>query len=478
MSEKKASRQPLAAGYTPPDLLTHMEKGERILLAFSGGADSSALLDLLIRGGFAVECAHLDHMIRGAEAERDALFCASAAERYGVPVHIEHVDVPASARRHGEGLEEAARRERYAFFGRVMSERGIRLLATAHNADDNLETMLLRLARGCGARGMCGIPPVRALGGGRLAVRPILGMTKAEVLEYCRAGNIGFVFDSTNSNVEYSRNRLRARVLPELLAINPAAAAAAARLAANLRADCAYLDSLADGFVSAECRDGSVPAARLAGLARPVAARVVSRMYTDAGGTMAEEGHISAVLSILGSDEKKQISMPGGIVCTLSGGRLSFCFGADVNTKRVLPDGIYPLAEGITRLPGGFEVVIGVMPDDSFKNINIIYKVSTKAHLYADRIKGALYARPRRPGDRILQGGMHKSLKKLYCDKKIPEELRAELPVICDGDGVLWVPFVGARDGAAARDGTVGMTVAVRLAEDTKTYGYPEDNIK
>ena len=123
------------------------------MLAFSGGADSSALLDMLLRSGFTVECAHLDHMIRGAEAERDREFCAAVCRERGVPIHTECVDVPASARERGEGLEEAARRERYAFLERVMTARGIRLLATAHNADDNLETMLMRLTRGCGSYG-------------------------------------------------------------------------------------------------------------------------------------------------------------------------------------------------------------------------------------------------------------------------------------------------------------------------------------
>lgn len=458
-------------GFIPPDMLTEMKKGERILLGFSGGADSSALLDLLTSAGFEVECAHLDHMIRGDEAKRDADFCVAAAERYGVPIFVGHVDVPASAREHREGLEEAARRERYAFFERVMSERGIRLLATAHNADDNLETMLMRLARGCGARGMCGIPPVRELGGGRLAVRPILGMTKSRVIDHCRARGIEYVSDSTNSDLDYFRNRIRARVLPELRVINPAASAAAARLAANLRADCEYLDSLADDFIAAERRDGAVPAARLAALARPVAARVTERLYLQAGGTMAEEVHISAVLSLLGSSGTRRVSMPGGITAVLSGGALSFVRQGEEEI-RILPDGIYPLSEGVNSLPGGFEVVIGTADNDGGENINIIYKVSTKAIFSADKIKGALYARPRRPGDRIFQGGMHKSIKKLYCDKKIPTGLRAALPIICDEDGVLYVPFAGARDSAAAAD---GIQIAVRLAGDGKTYGYPED---
>lgn len=464
---KSTARAELPAGFVPPWELAAMEKGERVLLAFSGGADSSALLDMLMHAGAAVECAHLDHMIRGAEAERDAEFCARAAERYGVPIHIGHADVPASAKAHGEGLEEAARRERYAFFERVMSERGIRLLVTAHNADDNLETMLLRLARGCGARGMCGIPTVRRLGGGREVVRPMLGMTKAQVLEYCREREIPFVYDSTNGDVEYSRNRLRALVLPELRRINPAVEEAAARLAANIGADCAYLDSLADGFAAAHCADGTAPARELYDLPAPVARRVIRRLCDENGVTMAEEKHISALLAALGEDAAKSFSLPGGVRASVSDGVLRFSHGAA--EAAVLPDAEYPLKCGSNPLPGGFSVDIYDAEHGKSENINIIYKVSTKTYLYTDKIKGALFARPRRPGDRIVMGGMHKSLKKLLCDKKVPLGIRGILPVICDGDGILYVPFVGARDGAApaasaAHEGTLAVTV--RLAAD------------
>lgn len=477
MSRKKSSAA-LPGGYTPPDMLVPMKKEERILLAFSGGADSSALLDMLLRSGFTVECAHLDHMIRGAEAERDREFCAEVCRERGVPIHTECVDVPASARERGEGLEEAARRERYAFFERVMTARGIRLLATAHNADDNLETMLMRLTRGCGARGMCGIPPVRGLGGGRTVVRPILGVTKAEIHSYCRERGIRFVYDSTNDDVDYSRNRLRARVLPELRRINPAADAAAARLAANLRADCAYLDALAGKFIKENLHDGSLPTAKLAEEASPVSSRVVRLLAADAGCGMPEETHISAVLAALGAHGRKRISLPGGVDAVLADGRLSFARSGTDDGSRVLPDGIYPLREGGNPLPGGFSVTLGDTGTPGGENINIIYKVSTKTHLSADKIKGALYARPRRAGDRILLGGMHKSLKKLFCDKKIPSCLRAAIPVICDGEDVIYVPFIGVRDGAEAKYAGSAVSVTVRLDGGPETYGYPEDDTK
>ncbi len=454
----------LPKGFVSPISLAGCGAGDRVLLALSGGPDSSALLDMLISAGVSVECAHLDHMIRGEAARRDAEFCRSLGVRYGVPVHVGQADVPASARLHGEGLEEAARRERYAFLSRVMRERGIRVLVTAHNADDNLETLLLRLVRGSGARGMCGIPPARTFDGDLVVVRPILGVTKAEILDYCAARGIGFVKDETNDDIEYSRNRLRALVLPELRRINPAAAEAAARLAASLREDCDHLDALAEDFVARRCSGGRAPAAELYGLPAPVSHRALARLYLSAGGTMAEEKHIRLMLDACGRG-CGAVDLPGGVRAAVKDGYISFFRVGDAAAEQ-LPEEMLRLREGENALPGGCTVIIGQISREKYENINIIYKVSTKIRLNADKIKGVLYARRRLPGDRILQNGMHKSVKKLFCDKGIPPALRGRLPVICDDGGILFIPFIGARDGAAAgRDDPV-LLAAVALPGD------------
>ncbi len=477
MKENGSPRLP--QGFARPSDMVEMAEGEAVLLALSGGADSSALLDMLCQSGCAVECAHLNHMIRGAAADRDEDFCRSAAESRGLPFYSERVDIPRIARECGEGLEAAARRERYAFLERVMSRRGIRILITAHNADDNLETMLLRLARGCGARGMCGIPPVRELSGGRLVLRPMLGVTKAEVLHYCRERKIEYVTDETNSDTDYSRNRVRANILPELWAINPAASAAAARLGAELREDCEYLDRQARQFIadnavsparqtprSAPSR--GVPTAALSTLPRPISARVLRMLYdVVATDSMLEARHISRLLELVselssGGDTtecRRLMSLPGGCMAVTVGGLFMITAARDeAGGGEILPDGIYPLTDGKNPLPGGFSVFIAgntVAESENGKNINIIYKVATKTHLSADKIKGTLFARPRRSGDRILMGGMHKSLKKLLCDCGVPREDRARLPIICDEGGVAFVPFVGVRDDLRADRGEV-----------------------
>lgn len=466
----------LPRGFTPPCVMTHLSEDETVLLAFSGGADSSALLDMLLGIGCRVECAHLEHGIRGETSERDARFCVERAGVLGVPIHVERVDVPRVAKERGEGLEEAARRERYEFFSRVMRERGIRLLITAHNADDQLETLLLRLTRGSGARGMCGIPPIRELGEGRLVLRPMLGVSKSEVLEYCDARGIPYVTDETNDDVEYSRNRIRARVIPELRRINPAVAAAAGRLANGAREDCEYLDSLADGFLS-DLENGETPTCELSALARPISRRVMEKLYARAGGVMLEEKHYAELFKLLTDaprcHRERRLSLPAGVCAVITHDRLKFVSSTEAERmtaeKEELPAGEnFSLFDGENLLPGGSTVTIGANIGEKLENINFVYKVSTKTLLNTDKIKGNLYARRRAAGDVILHGGMHKSIKKLFCDRGIVPDARVVLPLICDDDGVVYVPFIGVRDGMAY-DGT-GECTSVMVALPTERY--------
>ena len=173
-----------------------------------------------------LEAAHLNHMIRGDEAERDENFCRETAERLGVRLYVRRRDVPALAIT-GGSIEEVARRERYSFFDDICrNSKPKTLVATAHNADDNLETVLFNLMRGSGLRGMCGIPPIRD---GKY-IRPLLTFSGEEVRGICRTDGIPFVFDSTNAETDYTRNRIRQRIVPELRAVAPTVESAALRM--------------------------------------------------------------------------------------------------------------------------------------------------------------------------------------------------------------------------------------------------------
>ena len=218
--------------------------GARVLCAVSGGADSMCLLHLLLQaapeGGFQVEAAHFNHGLRGDEAQRDEEFVRAQCVRWQVPLTVGRGDVGDFARREGQTIEEAARTLRYAFLEERAQAAGCTHIATAHNADDNLETLLLHLVRGAGLHGLAGIPPRR----GKL-IRPLLAVSRREIEAYLTEHGIPHVEDSTNTDAAYARNRLRHQVIPILRALNPRLSEHTAQTMGFLRSDNDYLNAQA-----------------------------------------------------------------------------------------------------------------------------------------------------------------------------------------------------------------------------------------
>ncbi len=437
----------LPRAFTPPTDLTGLPEDTPILVAYSGGADSSALLHMMSaygrQTGAPIYAAHVNHGIRGEEADRDEQFCIDTARALGVELFVCHANVPKEAKTRGESVETAARRIRYDFFDRIMKEREIPLLVTAHNADDNLETILHHLIRGSGLGGICGIPPCRACGAGTL-VRPILGITRGEILAYCECHSLSFVTDSTNTDTDYTRNKLRAKVLPALREINPSAVKNAATLSENLRADELCLESMTDLFLEGFREGFSVETEKLCGSPDAIVGRALRRLFSElAEGAVLESSHVEALKRLCERGvPHSSVRLPHNYEGVIEEGRLILRKFED--RPCVEPYRLSLEAGTVFISQTNCEIVIG--PSQNKKNV---YKKSILLSLDSATIKGTLIARNREAGDRIRMGGMRKSLKKLMSDKKIPLSLRTRLPVICDGDGILAVPMIGVRDGAA-----------------------------
>ncbi len=449
MKEERQNRNGFPRGFTTPHLLSKMSEDASILVAFSGGADSHALLHLLCRYskvfGARIYAAHVNHGIRGAEADRDEAFCREISQNYGVTFFCERVDVPKIAKQTGKSVELAARDERYAFFSRLMKQERIGLLAVAHNANDNLETVIYNMTRGSGLSGLCGIPVTRECDGG-LLIRPILSMTREDILDYCKEFSLDYVTDSTNADTEYTRNKIRSHIIPILKQINPSVERNVVVQSKILLGDSCLLDSLADEFLEKEALpDSSVPLHALNNCAPSIAARAIIDLYRSSFSSSLERSHVEDVISLCQKGTPhSRISLPEGAYAYIEKDSL---FIADS----------YPGSEDIQEYfieardgenfisQTNCEIVIG----STQKKINI-YKKSIQLSIDSAKINGALILRSRRPGDKILSGGMHKSVKKLMCDKKIPVDIRARLPIICDDSGIVAIPFVAVRDGCKA----------------------------
>ena len=428
-------------------LLPHLRHG--VLLAFSGGADSVFLLYVLSRlsakEGFPLRSVHIHHHLRGEEADRDAAFCERLAQALAVPHNTLHID-PYDGRALDGGLEAACRRLRYATLRRELFASGLGVIATAHHATDQLETVLHRMLRGGGARALAGIRPLH----GDL-VRPLLSLAKEEIEAALLSSHIPFVTDSTNFDKTFTRNYLRAEVLPRLARVVPHPERAVVRMTEALSHDAALLDEMAEKALSGALREGKgISAEYLRSLPEAIRRRVLVLLYEeardeDASEVAIEHTHVALLSRLLLSGRARfSLAVPNHLFARLSEG--SFCF-VRRSGKDTAEATVTPLLMGENPLPGDFTLTLLREGDTLFARCSsFLNKIDITAAISTAIIRGELYARPRREGDAYFFRGHTHSLKKLYNEKRIPLELRTVLPLLCDDDGILWMPFFPVRE--------------------------------
>lgn len=424
-----------------------LKPGEPVLVALSGGADSVALLLSLRELGYPVRACHLHHGLRGGEADRDERFCRELCAQKGVRLSVRRVDAAAYARETHESVETAARALRYAFFRETAGESKT---ATAHTADDNLETMLFHLARGTGLDGLAGIPPVRDG-----IVRPLITCTREEVEAFLAARGQGFVTDSTNLERDYTRNRIRYEAVPVLKTLNPKAATAAAGLAARLRADRAYLDGRAKELLGQAAQNGGWDVQTLAAAPAALRSRALRLLCESTGMPLHNftARHVAALEALLASaNPAAHADLPGGVIARREYHLLKIepknsAFKADYASVPVKIPFEGTLGAGAARVS-----VRAVQKNQVFyKSFNTFYAGCDTIDI------PTLVLRTRRTGDRLrlTENGGSKTLKKILIDRKIPGTQRDRLAVLADRYGVVAVQSVGMDISRTPREGGV-----------------------
>jgi tRNA(Ile)-lysidine synthase len=444
-----------------------LPRGAVVVVGVSGGADSIALLHGLRALGrdhdhpLRLHVAHLHHGIRGADADADAAFVESLAADLGLPCIRDHVDIPKLHAREPGSREELARRERYRFFERAAARCGADHIAVGHHADDQAETVLHRIVRGTGLRGLAGMAPVRTLRGveGCRLVRPLLCVTRKEILAYLESGGMAYRTDATNADRDLTRNRIRGELLPELARdYNPRVRAALVRLAEQAGGAYAFIDATAIKTLAAvivRADEGAIVlnADALARKDRMVQAEVIRRALGrfECGEQRLAFAHLDAVVTLMAERvDGGAVSLPYGITARLMGSQL--VFSVEATTPPAPVDCVVPI-----RLPGttsaepwGCAVTCTVQ--ERRGPIAALIREARAAvghweYMDRDRVVPPLVLRGRRAGDRYQPVGApgSKALADVLADAKVPVGERGRAAVLCDRDGPIWL--IGQRLG-------------------------------
>lgn len=426
-------------------------RGDKVLAAVSGGADSVCMLHILSRMKASLEfelfCAHLNHGLRGIAADNDEEFVVDLCKKLGIRVFTKKADVGAAAENEKLTVEEVGRKLRYEFFEELSKKHGFNKIATAHNKNDNAETVLMRIIRGTGIDGLAGIPCVRGDG----VIRPVLNISRYEIEEYCRENGLEFCTDATNADDDYTRNKIRNQLIPYLeREFNPGVSDALVRLAETAEEDAEFINGYAKRLYTrlGNPLPSKKPAAlhinSLKMLEKSIAVRLVKLAANDAQrGIKLSKKHIDEIFGILDKGTGASIDLPQNLKAQISYGWLTFIGEAE----SVLPQ--LKAGEFFTEIAPGqsvFAESVGKEITLKIENPKDYRCAANEIAADLDKIgRRPLFLRNRRGGDRIVwfSDGRTKKIKNVFIDEKIPKSDREKIPLLCTGDEV--VAIVGSR---------------------------------
>ncbi len=413
-----------------------LRQGEKVVLGVSGGADSIAMLyalNELIEYGLDLIVAHLNHGIRGEEAKRDADFVKETAKKLGITFVYGEVDTIKYKEEHGLSLEDAARTLRYKFFDQVISKHYATKLATAHTMDDQAETVLMRLIRGSGSRGLSGIPPFS-----NNIIRPLIETSRSDIEEYLRSKGIKWVEDSTNESDEHLRNKIRQELIVELEKYNPQIKDTLSRTAEILRAEDEFITSQAlMHFEGTFKQNGSELIGDLEiykNIDKPIRFSLLRVAIEKSSSSLKNisSTHIVSVDDFLLSETTSgEVELPGENLVIK--GYDSFLFTKKSEYEREFSYLIQ--SEGKWGFPE-LEVEVSIAQSDTLEEDD-----ESVAFFDPQSVEFPIEVRNFKPGDRFCPLGMRdsKKLQDYFTDIKLPKFLRSRVPVFCTKGEIMWL---------------------------------------
>nr|WP_305119711.1 MULTISPECIES: tRNA lysidine(34) synthetase TilS [unclassified Ruminococcus] len=440
-----------------------------IVVAVSGGADSMCLLHFLFEnktelGINRLIAAHVNHNIRGDEAKRDELFVMNFCNRLGIEFELLDVDIPKLSKEYKTGTEETARRVRYEYF-KTLSEKHSAVIATAHNANDNAETVIYNLARGSALKGLCGIPPKR-----EYIIRPLIRCNRDEIERYCRSYSLEYVTDSTNLTDDYTRNKIRHGVLPVLKQINPSIEQCITRSGEMLKNDDTFLYNLADeALKNAKITDG-YDLKRLQNLNISVLSRAVIILLSRNFDIKPDRETVTAVCSAITAASR--VNIKNGVCADANSG----VFRLYKITPKSNKSDINPIvvSDGVKAHIQGRTVEFNVLTKKEFNNNAKFNNLLFKNAIDYDIINDVTVMRTRRTGDIFSpkNRGWTKTLKKFLIDEKVISEKRDKLMLIAQDNEILWLEGFGvSRKARITSDTEKILTITFNQSSESKNNG-------
>lgn len=421
----------------------HMiSKGDKIIVALSGGPDSMSLLHALStlkeKYNITLYAAHVNHMLRGLDSDNDEKACRSFCEEISVEFFSLAIDVDSIAKEKNISHEMAGREVRYDFFHKLLNKLNANKIALAHNVNDQAETILMRLMRGSGLEGLVGIKPIRD----HIFIRPLINTKRSEIEEYCGKNNLPVRIDKTNFENIYARNKVRLELIPYIEEnFNGDIINTLNRMSSLITMDNEYLEENSSKLFEKYCdtqREKVIIYKDAFNLHYSMLSRIIRRAMMNIKGNLynLESIHVENIIDIQKSGTGKTTMIPGGVVVTNVYKDIHFAMN---KSKEEQDEFLRELNLGKNILPELKKIITltVISKEDYCKNID---ENNIKYFDY-DRVRKSITIRHRKEGDRFTPLGMKgsKKLKDLFMDLKIPREDRDTIPLLCFGEDISWI---------------------------------------